>query len=218
VTYGSKSTFGSNTYGDVSGVQGGVPVTLTADSERGTVHPQADWDYGSTPALGTSATYTANTGDAALDSVLASQVWSDARTANSAGSALVVTMGGLTPGTTYQVQVIGPGDGRVPDSGKVDNSANVDFVTDNLGHLGQGLAADADVNGDGIAHVTSLLGTFTADATEAETFDIELTAGRNPGFSAMILTAAAPEPTSAVTVGAATAALLGGRRRRRSAR
>lgn len=205
--YGPGSTFGATTYGDAVDHLAGqdYPVTFDVVSERGTNHPLVSFD----PGAGSRTTYAPTTGNAGLDSLLNSQIWTDGRTAGT--TAFKISLNDLVPGASYEVQIIAAADSRTNKYADSTYSVSDDQSTPSIA---MGLAAFADVDHDGASHVTSLVGDFVASGT-SQPIDLLLTKDRNPGISAIIVTQAAtvvPEPTALVPAGLAVVAL---RRRRR---
>ncbi len=136
------------------------------------------------------------TGNPALDSVLNSSVWADGRTVGS--STLVVQLNDLTPGETYQVQIVANGDTRPPRGTTMERSISAITADDGLGNVSAPLGVFRDLDGDGFRHVNAVLGVFSADA-ESQTINLVLAAGRNPGFS-LLTVSRVPEPSSALLV------------------
>ena len=161
--------------------------------------------------------YTPATGNSDLDSVLESQVFMDSRfalKANDPGTGqpfvteltagtIEIYLNNLTPGTDYQVQVIGGADDRtffldqnVIDPTYMETSFNNNSISP-IGTLSDGIGGNKvenigsflDLDNDGIGHVTTVLGTFTADSVTQQ-IDFLLQRGRNAGISAIILTEA----------------------------
>ncbi len=167
-------------------------VTFGFTSERGTTTPLATFDL---DQVKQPRVYPGATGNADLDSVLASQIFSDARNDNSAGSSLTIELHELTPGTEYQIQLIAAADGRVASSGDNLRKDNVYYVLDPSGNRSPDINSMKDLNADGGAHVTSVIGTFIADSANQD-MSVLIANGRNPGISGLILTTAAPEPAA----------------------
>lgn len=160
---------------------GGENVTYSTTDWRTVPNPQVTFDGDLSDDF--NRNYTISTGNNELDILLNSQVFFDGRSIGS--SALNISLNNLTPGVTYQVQVIGAA-----------NSSNPTTVTldDGLGNSVAGLSGFADLDSDTNSHVTSVLGTFTADST-SQAINAVLEDNRNSGISGLILTQV-PEPTT----------------------
>lgn len=207
--YGADSQFGGlgfvfETFGDAADhlPSVGGNVTFSTTATRTVATPQVSFDLADAPSLGLRV-YDISTGNADLDAILASQVFFDGRGIGT--SALNISLNNLTPGQPYQLQLIGPaaqaGRSRVSQA----------TVNDGLGNSVAGLAGQLDLDGDAAAHVTTIIGVFTADAT-SQAVNVVLAADRNSGISGLILTTV-PEPSAAML--AAAAAVAGVARRRR---
>ena len=205
--YGANTQFGMmgfifETFGDatdhISSTGGNVTFSTTAT--RTVASPQVSFDLADAPSLG-ARTYNVGAGNADLDAILASQVFFDGRTVGS--SALNISLNNLTPGQQYQLQLIGP-------ASQPPSRVSQATVDDGLGNSAIGLAGLLDLDNDTVAHVTSLIGTFTADGP-SQAVNVVLAADRNSGISGLILTTV-PEPSAALL---AAAAAVGGVARRR---
>ena len=151
--------------------------------------------------------YSISTGNEELDSVLNSIVFMDSRNSLGAGQSLDsagrigVTLNNLVAGTDYQVQVIGGADDRtfasdplVIDPEYMTSSTGkgvspIGALLDEAGNRIDHIGGFLDLDEDGLGHVTTALGTFTADA-ESQYFEFLLSRGRNAGLSAIILSEA----------------------------
>ncbi len=210
--YGAAASFGQigfpfETFGDaVDHLPGdGSNVTFSTTDTRTVAIPQVSFDLGAADpgaALG-SRLYDVGTGNADLDSILASQVFFDGRNAGS--SALNISLNNLVPGREYQLQLIGP----AAESGRISSA----IVDDGEGNSVSDLGGFLDLNNDGLFHVTSVVGTFTADGV-SQSVNAVLDIQRNSGISGLILTSNVPEPTSLAMLIVATAATFSGRKRR----
>lgn len=143
------------------------------------------WDYGWIGGSSVlSRVYQQPTGNADLDSVLNSAIFTDARQ-NFVGE-LNITLRNLVSGRTYQVQLVSYADTR---TGKLEQDwtffVNDGTVSNPLDSV-FGFATYQDLDSDGARHVTSVIGTFDADSTE-QSIDIGLQGGRNPGISLLLL-------------------------------
>ncbi len=214
--YGDDASFGQlgfpfETFGDAVDHLEGQNFNVTFDVRNGrTVNiPQVVYDP--TPATLFDPLeeddYSVTTLDVELDSVLDSQVFMDSRfslgdTASLAtAGAIEIFLNNLSIGTEYQVQIIGGADDRtflndpqVIDPTYMANSTGkgvspIGTMSDGLGNTVANVGAFLDLDQDGIGHVTSVLGTFTADSTTQQV-DFLLQRGRNAGISAVILTEA----------------------------
>lgn len=209
--YGPTSTFLDITFGDLVDhlPNANTNVTFGVSNTRNGTAKVANVSYA--PTTGTPVYMP--TVDSDLDTLLNSMVWADGRATSGNVTALNIVLNNLSVGTAYQVQLIGAADSRSPRAGTIERSLNTAAVNDGLGNSVNNLSAYQDVDGDGQFHVTSVLGTFTADGT-SQALNVVLTNGRNPGISALLLTTAVPEPT---TIGAAimAAGVMALRRRSR---
>ena len=217
--YGLAASFGQlgfpfETFGDATDhIHGSGPdgsnVTFWVENERTVDIPQVNFDPAPATLFNPTefGTYSVATGNSALDSLLDSQVFMDSRQSLGVGWAqpqagtLEIILHNLTIGTDYQVQVIGGADDRgfVFDPNIVDPNylpADIGSVVspigtlfDSLGNSVTNVGSFLDIDGDGSGHVTTVLGTFTADATSQQ-IDYVLQRGRNVGVSAIILTEA----------------------------
>ena len=149
--------------------------------------------------------YSIGTANDVLDSILDSQVFMDSRASLGAGfpeedaGALEIFLNNLTVGTDYQVQIIGGADNRVSksdpltiDPSYMASSTGKDVspygtLSDGHGNTVTNVGAHLDLDSDNMGHVTTVLGTFTADNTTQQ-IDFLLQRGRNAGISAIILT------------------------------
>lgn len=206
VRYGSGSTFVQDTYGDVISHRSGQnrDVSFEVVSERGTNLPLAGFDLASSALYSSQRVYSADSGDPAFDSLLASQVFTDGRIAGT--SKLKVSLNNLTPGVEYQVQVVIGADSRPARGSTIERSLSVYRLNDNLGNLSPNLPAYGDLDADSLSHVTSVVGSFTADGV-SQLFDVDLVTGRNPAISAILLTTV-PEPGFVATLGLVALPLL----------
>ena len=215
--YGDEASFGQigfpfETFGDAVDHLEGQDFNITFDVRNGrTVNiPQVVFDP--TPATlfdpPENDDYSVDTDSTDLDFILDSQVFMDSRSSLGAGEteatagALEVFLNNLTIGTTYQVQIIGGADDRTfgidpqgidPEhmAGTTGNSVSpIGTLSDGQGNLVANVGAFLDLDDDGVGHVTSVLGTFTADSTSQQ-IDYLLQRGRNVGLSAIILSEAA---------------------------
>jgi hypothetical protein len=175
--------FPFESFGDaIDHLSGGTEnVTYSTTAWRTVPNPQVTFDGDLSDDF--NRNYTVSTGNNELDILLNSQVFFDGRSIGS--SALNISLNNLTPGITYQVQVIGAA-----------HSSNPTAVTldDGLGNSVAGLSGFADLDNDTNSHVTSVLGTFTADAT-SQAINAVLEDNRNSGISGLIVTQV-PEPTT----------------------
>ena len=219
--YGLDASFGMlgfpfETFGDATDhLPGdGSNVDFTVTNERTVAIPQVSFD----PAPATlfdpleTGNYLTTTGNSDLDSLLDSQVFMDSRASLGAGfvpdpnqplqqfaGTLTIKLNNLTPGTNYQIQVIGGGDDEDVVSNPMTIDPNFDptntgkdigaiaTLTDNDGNAVEDLGGALDLDGDNVGHVTTAIGTFTADGA-SQTLHYILQRGRNVGFSGLILT------------------------------
>lgn len=158
--------------------------------------------------------YSIDTGNTDLDFLLDSQVFMDSRAglrhrengdpegallfAEGDVGAIEIYLNNLTIGTEYQVQVIGGADDRTRNTPEgldplfgeeVFNNRDVGPIgtlSDGLGNQVADVGSYLDLDGDGLGHVTTVLGAFTADSTTQQ-IDFLLQRGRNAGISAVIL-------------------------------
>ena len=158
--------------------------------------------------------YSIDTGNNDLDFLLDSQVFMDSRAGlrhrengdpegallftEAEVGAIEIYLNNLTIGTMYQVQVIGGADDRTRNTPEgldplfgeeVFNNRDVGPIgtlSDGQGNLVENVGSYLDLDEDGLGHVTTVLGTFTADATTQQ-IDFLLQRGRNAGISAVIL-------------------------------
>ncbi len=209
--YGLDSAFGQlgfvfESFGDAtSNLAGGSEnVTFGVSTPRTVPLPQVSVDKDPTSLASEGRIYSTSTGNAELDTILNSQVFFDGRSVGF--SALNISLNNLSPGQQYQVQIVAAADSR-PASSSV---PSVVTLNDGGGNSVAGLSGFADLDGDTILHVTSVLGTFTADGT-SQPINAVLQAQRNGGVSAIIVTAI-PEPAS--LAGLALSASFLTRRRR----
>lgn len=156
----------------------GEPAWITSAVAEGELRSFAQGDFD---------TYTTTTGNASLDTILASHTYNIGPLAE-----VTYTLSGLIVGQTYQVQIVGQAD---------DRDFYQDFITNvDGGDSGGGVTLHrfVDLNGDSVKHVSSAIGTFTADATtqtfitNGQTLDGSPTAPEpdwrgHGGFSALIL-------------------------------
>lgn len=212
--YGDEASFGMlgfpfETFGDaIDHLQGqSFNVTFNVRNGRTVDIPQVVFD----PTLATlfdpaeEDDYSVSTGNAGLDFLLDSTVFMDSRASLGAGAteatagALEIYLNNLTVGTTYQVQIIGGADDRRfasdpliidPDylPATTGNGVSpIGALSDGLGNMVANVGAFLDLDGDGLGHVTTVLGSFTADSATQQ-IDFLLQRGRNAGISAVILT------------------------------
>jgi hypothetical protein len=212
--YGEEASFGVlgtpfETFGDaVDHVHGqSFNVTFNVRNGRSVDTPQVVFD----PTLATlfdpteEDDYSVTTGNAGLDFLLDSTVFMDSRASLGAGvamesaGALEIYLNNLSVGTTYQVQVIGGADDRrfasdplIIDPNYASTSTGngvspIGTLSDGLGNTVANVGAFLDLDSDGLGHVTTVLGTFTADSATQQ-IDFLLQRGRNAGISAVILT------------------------------
>lgn len=212
--YGNEASFGMlgtpfETFGDAADHLQGQSFNVTFNVRNGrTVDiPQVVFD----PTLATlfdaveEDDYSVTTGNAGLDFLLDSTVFMDSRASLGAGiamesaGALEIYLNNLTVGTTYQVQVIGGADDRrfasdplIIDPNYASTSTGngvspIGTLSDGLGNTVANVGAFLDLDSDGLGHVTTVLGTFTADSATQQ-IDFLLQRGRNVGISAVILT------------------------------
>lgn len=219
--YGLGASFGMlgfpfETFGDATdhlpGDSSNVDFTIT--NERTVSVPQVSFDPAPATLLDPLeiGNYLTTTGNSALDSLLDSQVFMDSRASLGAGwtpdenqplqqyaGTLTIKLNNLTPGTNYQIQVIGGAD----DEDVIGNPMTIDpsfdptntgksvgaiaTLTDNDGNAVENLGAALDLDNDNVGHVTTAIGTFTADGA-SQTLHYILQRGRNVGFSGLILT------------------------------
>lgn len=195
--YGDDASFGQlgfpfETFGDaVDHLAGGTEnVTFSTTDTRTVAIPQVSIDKLPTTSFATDGrTYSVSTGNAELDVLLNSQVFFDGR--NIGSSALNISLNNLVVGQAYQVQVIGAADNRV--GSNVPSTVTLD---DGEGNSVTGLSGFADLDSDLNSHVTTVIGTFTADAT-SQAVNAVLEDKRNGGISGIILTAINPLPGDA---------------------
>ena len=189
VAYGFDAVFGMlgfpyETFGDaVSNLPGdNTNVTLDVTDYRTSPFPQVSFDPMPATLLDPpeERNYQVPTGNNDLDTVLNSTAFYDGRGIGS--SALNITLHNLTPGTDYHVQLIGAADAR-DRPGKIPT----DTVNDGEGNAMPGLAAFVDIDNDGVSHVATITGTFTASAS-TQAINVVLEDGRNGGIAAIILT------------------------------
>jgi hypothetical protein len=102
---------------------------------------------------GEAGIYSPDTGDANLNTLLDTHLWTDAAVD------MTTTLTDLTPGQWYRVQIVAPADDRVV-SNLRDRFRTVD-ATRVIPHFG-------DVDGDGQRHVTTVIGTFQATGATAD--------------------------------------------------
>ncbi len=215
--YGSDSFFGSlgfvfETFGDAVDHLSGQSnnVTFGIRNHRTVPIPQVTFDP--TPATEfdppEEADYSIATGNTGLDSILDSIVFMDSRRSLGSGEtestagALEIYLNNLEVGKQYQVQIIGGADTRQFDSDpavidpsyQANSTGNgvspIGTLSDGLGNMVTNVGAFLDLDGDEVGHVTTVLGTFTADSTTQQ-LDFLLQRGRNAGISAVILLEAA---------------------------
>lgn len=136
--------------------------------------------------------YDPATGDAGLDTLLATTTFTD-------GPTVTYTLNGLTVGQDYQIQITGQADSR---PGFLNQVTDIDG-----GDGGGGVSVHryTDLDLDTVPHVTTAIGTFTADAA-TQTFTA---GGPSAGFSALVVSSddgpfGIPEPSTLVMVGLAT--------------
>lgn len=222
--YGTASEFGAlgfvfETFGDADDhfLGQNFNVTFGTTNFRTVSDPQVSLDLADTNT-GDPRTYGRSTGNSDLDRLLNSQVFVDGRT--SAGAQLNISLNNLTPSTAYQIQLIGAADDRDDSAASIDpladlgtNSGSISpimIADDGLGNTANNLSGLLDLDNDGIGHVTSLIGTFTADST-SQPINLTMTRGRNGGISGLVVSVI-PEPASAALVGLSGTTML--RRRR----
>jgi hypothetical protein len=206
--YGADASFNNpafQSFGDAITHRAGqnYNVTFGTSNHRTTALPQVSVDKQPTTLAVEGRVYGISTGNDSLDVILNSQVFVDGRGIGS--SALNIFLNNLVSGREYQVQLIAAADSRTGA-----NVPSVSTLSDGLGNVVTGFSGFADLDGDGQAHVLTVLGRFTADGSSQE-INAVLEARRNNGVSAVIVSVI-PEPTAlGVMLGAA---LLGlGRRR-----
>ncbi len=186
--YGAAATFGAPTFGDAVDHLAGqnFNVTFSTTSSRTTPIPQVNWDFSQTPDSAVTPYYGETTGNIGLDSLLDSYVFVDGRSVGN--TALNLQLNNLVPGRQYQVQLIGPADTRPARLPTIERDLNIATVNDGAGNSMPDLGAYMDLDGDGARHVTSIIGTFTADASGMQAVNVVLQQGRNHGISAVIVT------------------------------
>ena len=193
--YGAAASFGQlgfpfESFGDAIDhiPSTGGNVTFTTTDHRTVPNPQVTFDKDLADPIHNlgSRTYNVGTGNANLDSLLASQVFVDSRAIGS--GALNLSLNNLNPGQEYQIQLIGP----AANSGRISAA----IVNDGEGNSVGDLHGFLDLDNDLAPHVTSVIGTFTADNT-SQAINVVLDLERNTGISGLILTTNIPEPTSA---------------------
>lgn len=211
--YGDDASFGKlgfpfESFGDaIDHLAGGTEnVTFNTTDTRTVAIPQVTIDKLPTTLSsvdGEERTYGVSTGNSQLDVLLNSQVFFDGR--NVGSSALNISLNNLEAGMQYQVQLIAAADSRT--GSNVPSTVTLD---DGEGNSIAGLSGFADLNNDGNSHVTTVIGTFTADSS-SQLINAVLEDKRNGGISGLIVTQV-PEPTSLALL--AFGGLLVARRRR----
>lgn len=183
-----RGVFAADTYGDVTPTNTTAgSVSISTAGTRTSAIPQAGFDLAWSPTYASQRNYSAASGDLNFDSLLATQLFIDGRNVSGASqSKLILRLNNLTQDTQYRLQVVVSADSRPSTS---QNSANRVALDDTAGGISPEIPVYADLNGDGVKHVTSAFGTFTADAS-TQFFSIDLKFGRNTGISALILTTA----------------------------
>ena len=189
------SVFGSDFFAEINDHLPGSGASIEFDVTN-TRHPIALGTndaslVGACAGDETCRTYDANSGNAVLDSFLASSVFADARTV---GDELNMVLNGLVIGQTYSIQL-------VSNTSRLDVFQSLDDGTGNILSGFNGALSD----GTGPSIVTGL---FIADAT-SQTIDVILDAGRNPGVSLAVLSEATvvPIPAAAWLFGSALCGL-----------
>ena len=165
---------------DIDVTIGGTVVTFV--SPNPSLLPSANFGAGGIPEV-------ASTGNAELDEVFESHVWvSGAPPAEPT----LFTLGGLTLGQDYQVQIIAAVDGR---DCCWERTQTFQDTADGLGNISAPLARSSDLTASGERRANSVIGTFTADATEQ---GVWIMGDTDPGMSAYVLTTPVPEPSTLV--------------------
>jgi hypothetical protein len=131
----------------------------------------------------------ASTGNAELDEVFESHAYI---VGDPPAEPTLFTLGGLTLGQDYQVQIIAAADGR---DCCLDRTQTFRDTADGLGNVSDPLARSSDLTGSGERRANSVIGTFTADATEQ---GVWIMGDTDPGMSAYVLTTPVPEPSTLV--------------------
>lgn len=124
----------------------------------------------------------ASTGNAELDEVFDSHTW----VGDEATLPIPFTMADLTPGQDYQVQIFSAVDGR---SCCLDRTQTFQDTADGLGNISAPLGRSSDLTNSGARLANSVIGTFTADATEQSVW---IMGDNDPGVSGYILTSGSP--------------------------
>jgi hypothetical protein len=123
--------------------------------------------------------YNVPTDQASLDEILNSHHFIDG-----SGAMFSITLQNLSVGQSYRLQIVAPADSRGCCSGRSHDVASAGGGTPGT------LFRFADINGDTVFHTTSIIGDFTADATEQEfIFGGGLDGG---GESALLLSSSMP--------------------------
>ncbi len=206
--YGNDASFGQigfpfETFGDaVDHLPGdGSNVTFSTSNTRTVAVPQVSFDLDASDGTLGSRNYNVGTGNSDLDVILASQVFFDGR--GIGASALNISLNNLNLGQSYQIQLFGP----AAESGRISESV----VDDGVGNSVTGFGGLLDLDNDSVAHVTSVIGTFTADSS-SQPINVVLAVERNSGISGLVLTTAVPEPSAIALVAIALCGTLYNRR------
>jgi hypothetical protein len=165
---------------DIGVTIGGTVVTFVSPDP--TLLPSANLGAGGIPEV-------ASTGNAELDEVFESHVWIGGAPP---AEPTLFTLGGLNPGQDYQVQIIAAVDGR---SCCLDRTQTFQDTADGSGNISAPLIRSSDLTASGELRANSVIGTFTADATEQSVW---IMGDTDPGMSAYVLTTPIPEPSTLV--------------------
>jgi hypothetical protein len=152
-----------------------------------------------------STLYNGNTGNAAFNTVLQSDGWASG---NGPASPQNLQIGGLTPGTLYAVQML------ASDTRSTSASRTEQYQDNPTAGSGDDSASF------GTASAVSVIGTFTATATDEEVYVIDTIPGAGPGAWDTTLSGftvyAVPEPGTCALALGGLGMLLGLRARRKT--
>ena len=140
----------------------------------------------------------ASTGNAALDEVFDSHVWS---TGDSTATPVQFTLDGLTGGQAYQVQLFSAVDGR----GCCNTRTQVFHDTaDGSGNNSDPLSRSSDLSASGTPRANSVIGTFTADSSSQ---DLWISGATDAGMSGYVISAIGEVATLTLEVNTVTGAI-----------
>ena len=159
---------------------GGTVITFVSPDPP--LLPSTNLGAGGIPSI-------ASTGNAELDEVFESHVWvSGAPPAEPT----LFSLGGLTLGQGYQVQIIAAADGR---DCCWERTQTFQDTADGLGNISDPVARSSDLTGSGERRANSVIGTFTADSAEQSVWIMGAT---DPGMSGYILSSMGGAPPTGV--------------------